>query len=288
MIIQTRGSVFRTLVPIDRLMKDEIFRKWSDAQPPGFFSAYGQQSTAMVTYPCRNGELMNIAVFHPTREHLKDAREWSHPATKEDVLEVMKGWPDVWRNIINAADDDGIKVYRVEQRESISTLVNGKTILVGDAAHGMLPTYAQGGAMGIEDVAALEVLLAGLGSNNDLRSRLSLWDELRRPRSFTIQYISNKRQALIAEGGISAAERDPTFRSFFRGPKLPALELDVRDDAWNDVLFAYDVRAEANKALRDGNLNDVQYFGTGAGNQGIGEAKVANGTSGAVKGGGWF
>ncbi|MFO1034792.1 MAG: FAD-dependent monooxygenase [Hyphomicrobiales bacterium] len=49
--------------------------------------------------------------------------------------------------------------------EGISTWVKGNTVLLGDAAHGTVPYFAQGAAMALEDAARLNELLAsGVGA----------------------------------------------------------------------------------------------------------------------------
>jgi salicylate hydroxylase len=53
----------------------------------------------MVTYPCRNGELLNCAVFHDTREDEREKLDWDCNTSHERVLEVMGGSCDAVLNI---------------------------------------------------------------------------------------------------------------------------------------------------------------------------------------------
>lgn len=73
---------------------------------------------------------------------------------------------------------------------------HGRVVLVGDAAHGALPTMGQGAATAMEDGATLG-RLAGPAREGDLRRALAEFDALRRPRCRAIA-----RQArLIARVG---------------------------------------------------------------------------------------
>jgi salicylate hydroxylase len=51
----------------------------------------------------------------------------------------------------------------------------GRTLLVGDAAHSMLPFTGQGGGQGIEDAGALSVLFRNIENKEEVVERLGLW-----------------------------------------------------------------------------------------------------------------
>lgn len=63
-------------------------------------------------------------------------------------------------------------------------------IIIGDAAHPMLPHQGQGGAQGIEDGIALGISLSGAKAE-DIKERLALFEKGRRHRASAIQVMSN-------------------------------------------------------------------------------------------------
>jgi salicylate hydroxylase len=84
----------------------------------------------------------------------------------------------------------------------------GRAVLIGDAAHGMLPHHGQGANTTIEDAVALAALLADAGPG-DLESVFAAHQRLRRARTRTIQrssWVTNDLLHLPA--GPAAAERD--------------------------------------------------------------------------------
>lgn len=65
----------------------------------------------------------------------------------------------------------------------------GRWVLVGDAAHGMLPDMGQGAAMALEDVA---VLAEGIGGGLPLGEVLAGWAKRRERRVRKVQYLSRR------------------------------------------------------------------------------------------------
>lgn len=66
-------------------------------------------------------------------------------------------------------------------------------VLVGDAAHGTLPTMAQGATMAMEDAL---VLAESLRSHGDIGSALPAYEARRKPRAQWVQHQSLKRMGL--------------------------------------------------------------------------------------------
>ncbi|KAF2100650.1 FAD/NAD(P)-binding domain-containing protein [Rhizodiscina lignyota] len=283
---QTNRSVFRTIIPMERLMEDEKIRPVLENEPSGFVtSALGAgQDAFFVTYPCRDDKLMNIAIFHPTRPHLKSAEGkllcWSAPATLEDVDDVISDFHPVWRAIASKADS--YNVYRVEHRNEVNQMVNGRACIIGDAAHAMMPSkapseaarfsvakhgvniaYAQGGCMALEDAAALEVLMADVNPEKDLETRLKLFEQLRLPRCATTQALSNHTWGNTFRDGFSQRIQQQ-FQHL-----LPPPGLNSFSSPWRDFFYSYNIYEEAEKALKYKEIDSVpdgvlKWFGLNA------------------------
>ena len=59
--------------------------------------------------------------------------------------------------------------------------------MLGDAAHPFLPHLGQGGAVAIEDAAALSVVLERSVTPDQVQERLKLYQDIRKPRADTLQ-----------------------------------------------------------------------------------------------------
>lgn len=241
---ETGKSVFRTLIPMDKLLSDPTVAPFLKNEPSGFLLASPSPSGVfIVTYPCRADTVMNLAIFHTTRPHQRDANDWNSSAITEDVLAMLDGFHPVWRAIVAKADN--MKVYTLSHRPSISRMIRGKTLVIGDAAHPMMPTHAQGGCMALEDAAALEILFANISDDADVQSRLRLFEQLRLPRAATTQILSNAMFYMTVE------DIEESIRKYYKGPILKAGD-GVR--SWShpvrEFFFRYNVFDEARKALR--------------------------------------
>ena len=110
----------------------------------------------LVQYPLRGGELLNtVAVFKsksfesgieqsPGREELEEAYAACIPEVRSAIDNLWHGirWP-------------------MYDRNPIPNWVNGRLLLIGDAAHPMLQYLAQGACQALEDAAVLQQVSAG-------------------------------------------------------------------------------------------------------------------------------
>jgi len=204
-----------------------------------------------VTYPCRNQELLNCAVFHTTRADETNKLDWDSNTTHEKVLEAMEGCCDAVRHIPLTAEQ--VKVYTVTQRKPSPRIQKGRTLAIGDTTHHMLPTHAQGGCQALEDAGALEVLFQASTfdtlppAKQELEKRLGLYQQLRMPRSATTQILSSTNPMLTME---ALEGKTNEIRAFYKG-ELVDWPLGVR--SWSPPIqkffYGYDVFEQAEKVM---------------------------------------
>jgi salicylate hydroxylase len=90
----------------------------------------------------------------------------------------------------------------------------GRVVILGDAAHGMLPHHGQGANTSIEDAFALAALLAD-SARGDLEATFSRFQTLRRARTRKIQRSSWVTSSLLhLPDGPAAQARDRKVASF--------------------------------------------------------------------------
>jgi salicylate hydroxylase len=141
----------------------------------------------LVHYPVSGGRLVNIVAFSPARRG--EVESWSAVGQAADLAAEFAGWDPRLGELMGAAGQVGR--WSVLDRAPLPRWVNGRIALLGDAAHPMLPFYAQGAGQAIEDAAALAVCLAT--GPWDPRAALARYERVRLPRATQVQEASRGR-----------------------------------------------------------------------------------------------
>jgi salicylate hydroxylase len=96
-------------------------------------------------------------------------------------------------------------------REPLSNWQIGRVVLLGDAAHPMLPFYAQGAAQSIEDAYVLAGCIATWPQ--EPTQALAEYVRLRQPRTAWMQDLSRREEELYQTADASAiADRNARMR----------------------------------------------------------------------------
>ena len=143
----------------------------------------------LVHYPVSSGRLVNVVAFSPSRPG--EVESWSAVGRVTDLAAEFAGWDPRLGKLIAAAQRVGR--WSVLDRAPLPRWVRGRIVLLGDAAHPMLPFYAQGAGQAIEDAAALAVCLAT--GPWDPRAALARYERVRLPRASRVQEASRGRIA---------------------------------------------------------------------------------------------
>ncbi|KAK6854498.1 salicylate hydroxylase [Apiospora arundinis] len=184
-------AAFRFLLDSDAVRADEELALWKDMDVINLLADAAEtvKERHMISYSCHGGELLNFVGIHPsTKTAIEDGTEELKEAMK---IEFSHFDPKVQRII---ALSNHIKRWPLFNHDPLSTWVRGRVVLIGDAAHPMLPFGGQGAAQGMEDGAALGVLLKNQRGNDvGVDNALSLFDAIRKNRVARVQILSSVR-----------------------------------------------------------------------------------------------
>ncbi len=177
-----------------------------------------------VHYPISGGRLVNVVAIVPAGEWRTES--WTADGAIADLRAEFAGWDARVLQLIDAATDT--KRWALYDRTPLARWHAGRCALLGDAAHAMLPFFAQGAAQAIEDAVVLAACLRGVDAQG-VAAALARYDAIRRPRASEVQLMSRGREIRnhLPDGPEQAA-RD---RALAEGDPL-------RQSAW---LYGYDV-----------------------------------------------
>lgn len=131
---------------------------------------------------------------------------------------------------------------------------HGRVVLLGDAAHAMIPHAAQGLSQGVEDGVSLARMLRG-ATGTRIGAATRAWEAMRKPRAelFVQRSMDNARLRSLPDGPAQAARDEQIVRAAARRTpeETKDVEMDMEADQ-NSAAFMkwvreYDVVAEVSK-----------------------------------------
>jgi salicylate hydroxylase len=142
-----------------------------------------------VHYPIRGGRLVNIVAIAPAGDWRTES--WTADGQISDMIREFEGWDQRLRQLITSATDT--KRWALFDRAPLDRWTQGRISLLGDAAHAMLPFFAQGAAQAIEDAATLADCLQS-ADQGSVEAALRRYEEIRRPRANRVLLMSRGRE----------------------------------------------------------------------------------------------
>jgi salicylate hydroxylase len=105
----------------------------------------------VICYPIRGGELYNMFVGRVSTEWAEES--WTAPSTRAEMLAAFAGWNDALLEMLSKVEH--VFKWGIYDRDPLAHWTSGRITLLGDAAHPMMPTLAQGASITLEDAYAL-------------------------------------------------------------------------------------------------------------------------------------
>ena len=181
----------------------------------------------VVHYPVHRGEYINF-IGTVERDDWR-VESWTARGTREECHADFQGWhEDIHRMI------DGIATpykWALVGRAPMEQWSSGRVTLLGDACHPMLPAYAQGANMALEDGYILARALAGAGG--DVEQALLRYENARKERTTKVVHGSTENIRRFQDRTMAdpAAARDYVNREW----------AEARVKQRYEWLFTYDV-----------------------------------------------
>ncbi|WP_062435664.1 FAD-dependent monooxygenase [Herbidospora daliensis] len=148
-------TIYRSVIPMDRVppeLRWNVVTLW--AGPKWHF----------VHYPIGGGRFLNLAA---TRDDGAAREVAGEPVAREVVQNRFPGLSATARALLELGDE--WRTWVLCDRDPVSTWVDGRVALLGDAAHPMLQYAAQGACTALEDAVVLGRVFPDLDAYAELR-----------------------------------------------------------------------------------------------------------------------
>lgn len=196
--VYSGASGFRGVVPTDRL---------PSLPDPEAIQYWMGDGAHLLHYAIGSGDVNFLAVVEgPAR--WPDPDGWRVECPPDEAVRAFEGWhPAVLEMIADAAPTERWGLFGVR---SLDRWSDGRVVLLGDAAHGMVPHQGQGANQTLEDAVCLAALLAAPGP---LPDRLAEYQRARRGRTRRVQHLSRVTNRLLhLPPGAAAQRRDEVLQ----------------------------------------------------------------------------
>jgi salicylate hydroxylase len=186
----TGDVAYRILIPGEKLLADPELATF--ITEPCTTSWCGPEAH-LVGYPIRNGELYNIVVCATSHNETSD-EVWVVKGDNSELCERFATWEPRVQKLCKLTGD--FMKWRLCDLPILKRWVHpsGKTALLGDSCHPMLPYLAQGAAQSFEDAATLRQCLA---LDMDLKDALKKYEGIRMPRASLVQAKTRDHQYIL-------------------------------------------------------------------------------------------
>ncbi|KAJ3502824.1 hypothetical protein NLJ89_g8712 [Agrocybe chaxingu] len=224
----------RGLVPIDALKAEGM--KVPVHTRPHCWTGLGKH---LITFPMKNDTLLNVVAFISTPDGSKLSPEhpqpWVRTAPQQELLNGFQGFGNDAMTILKNIKTPSLwSIHTLHP--PLKSFVAGRVVLVGDAAHGMLPHLGAGVGQGFEDVYTLYRLLTHPATKkSNLERALAIYDDMRPSRA-----------NMVLEGSIKAGN----VYDGFGETKYSAEDMVTHLTGQWDPVWFYDIVAEVSDTLK--------------------------------------
>jgi salicylate hydroxylase len=215
----TQQMAWRCIVPID-CVPTEIGPHKSVKIGRDEYVGWIGPDGHVICYPIRGGSLYNIFAGHVSEDWVEES--WSVPSSVDELLAGYHGWNEALLDMLGHVEH--CYKWGIRDRDPLPRWTSGRVALLGDAAHPMMPTLAQGAAITLEDAYALA---RNLARHDDPKEGLEAYEAERLPRASKVQTQAREQ-----------------FRNNRKVPAPPPLSRD-----W---IFAHDATSEPIAAMEPG------------------------------------
>lgn len=182
-------SAYRMLVPAEKIKADPELEAIGCIE--GLVVIDGGDRR-IICYPCRGKSLVNFVCCLPDSELNEISEEkWSARGDVAKLVKSFESFSPVYQKLLSQGTEAGL--WQLRDQDPLDRWTKDRCIIVGDAAHAMLPHQGQGASQALEDAEALGAILSRLPANpsaDEVRESLEHVFRARFKRATRVQQVS--------------------------------------------------------------------------------------------------
>ncbi|GAB1215855.1 hypothetical protein ATERTT37_005053 [Aspergillus terreus] len=241
-------AAYRATVDVEK-MKSDPDMAWLLEKPA--LNIWIGDKRHVMTYTIGAGKSFNMVLSHPDDT---DPSTWNQLTALHDMRAEFTGWDPRLTKIIGLIKNT-IK-WPLLSGTPLPRWASGKIVILGDAAHAMLPYMSEGAAMAVEDGVALARALTKIQARSDIPEALLIYEKVRIERTSQMQEASllNGQLWHFPDGPLQQARDEAML------PETKGLPFTHSPNQWSDPAtqmwcYGYDTEGEIDKVFAQrGNL----------------------------------
>ncbi|KAE8373969.1 FAD/NAD(P)-binding domain-containing protein [Aspergillus bertholletiae] len=202
--------VYRISVPIKDITEDHLAWDLKRRSSVNFWMGRGGH---VVSYLIQH-DMLNIVLVYAEGA---SGRVMYGPqrADLEEFRSKISGWDPVLHELVNVEGSVCTKWTLFQIHEPVQWRhESGRFVLIGDAAHAILPCLAQGAAQAFEDAGVLGGIFSQWVGRDQIPDALRVFEEVRKPRASDVRRRTLDQKAMFAlADGADQEERDGKLRA---------------------------------------------------------------------------
>ncbi|EXF85173.1 hypothetical protein CFIO01_03244 [Colletotrichum fioriniae PJ7] len=185
-------TAYRLVINSSELEQDKDFTSVIDPRE-SFTTMIMGHDRRIIMGPARNGSIYSIVALVPDDQMQENAegKSWTTKGSPDKLRETFDVFPKWAKAVFKNCTEVGL--WQLRDLDPLNTWYRERAIIIGDAAHPMLPTQGQGASQAIEDAEALGAIFAdieGKPTRSQITEKLKIVFDCRYERATVIQGYS--------------------------------------------------------------------------------------------------
>lgn len=226
--IPTGLSAYRMMIPTEVLEQEPDFVEIINPRKGSTTMVIGRDRR-LIMGPARNGTIYSIVALVPDESMNENSENasWTTAGDHGKMMSSFAEFPEWAKKPLLLARGTPLGLWQLRDLDPLKTWYHGRAILIGDAAHAMLPTQGQGASQAIEDAEALGAFFDGFEKTTPSNSleTVALTNKAifrcRYDRATTIQAYSRQAAKAATETGNRKVQMNPAefmdYNCFYSG-----------------------------------------------------------------------